>query len=144
MIQIDNIFMNALSIRFTLSAPEVDLSNHWPRNSTSTVRKRTFGRIVHFLATPLHRWFGLGLLCLSVLFRGPLSENRAFINYGGEGLRYAVNNLKVRANIFENHGSWPSIGVHNRTSIPAEVSNNRFTAVLLKLYGSGTVNQSWP
>ena len=82
---------------------------------------------------------GVVVISHNKLSRGSGAENRALVNYGGEGLQYQANSLLVEDNEFTNHGSWFAIAVRNRSAVSAALVGNRFESIFVRLMGPGSI-----
>ncbi|WP_135467490.1 right-handed parallel beta-helix repeat-containing protein [Crenalkalicoccus roseus] len=80
------------------------------------------------------------LLAGSTLVKGPRSGNfGTAVMIGAEGVARPTHSLRVLGNRFENRQLLPTIFVHNRSGVPAELEGNTLRGLVLPLLGPGMV-----
>jgi hypothetical protein len=84
---------------------------------------------------------GVGEIVGNTLVQNINAEHFALINYGGEGMKYASNALTVRGNSFVGNGRLLSVAVRNRSRVAAELADNRFDNIRLRLWGRGRISR---
>jgi hypothetical protein len=82
------------------------------------------------------------LLSGSTLVKGPRSGNfGTAVMIGAEGVTRPTHSLRILGNRFENRQLLPTIFVHNRSGVPAELEGNTLHGLVLPLLGPGMVRR---